>query len=75
MTWNVCIAGRDKDKVKARVRKLDRVPDFVQDAICAAIDQTKTEGMPFVVDTAGHLDSAGGNVKFNVRTHQTIIET
>lgn len=73
MSWNFVVAGHNKDKIKANVRSWHRAPRYVQDAICAAIDELP-DNTPFVVDSTGHIDANGGNAKFNVRTQHAIID-
>jgi hypothetical protein len=72
MSWNIAVASQDKAKAKSCVQGKSRVPKFVRDAICAAIDQLPDD-TPFIVDSAGHIDNNGGNAKFNVRTYETSI--
>lgn len=73
MTWNFIVGGT-RERVKARVQMLERVPEPLRSAMCAAIDALHPSNLAITVESAGHLDGTGGSVKFNVRTQRVFIE-
>jgi len=69
MTWNIVAAGRRED-VKAHIRTLPRVPECIRGVLFAAMDKVPGAEVCLIVESAGHLDDSGGNVKFSVRVKQ-----